>query len=113
MHKATGSEARFVTAVSKDSQQESKLELVSPLRTLLDLRADFQRLLADTTATVAFSRIAIENGLAVPIPFVAAQDAPGQIVATGKNRKEILSVDTSGRVVRRQAGKLTWDLLAQ
>ena len=111
--KATGSEARFVTAVSKDSQQESKLELVSPLRTLLDLRADFQRLLADATATAAFSRIAIENGLAVPIAFVAARDSQGQIVATTKNRTEVITVDTSGRVVRRRAGKLTWDLLAQ
>nr|MBP9085909.1 hypothetical protein [Kofleriaceae bacterium] len=111
--KATGSEARFVTAISKDSEQESKVELTSPLRTLLDLRADFQRLLGDAAATTAFSRIAIDNGLAVPIPFVAARDGQGRIVASTKNRVEIFTVDKTGRLLQRQADKLTWQLLAE
>ena len=40
-------------------------------------------------------------------------DSQGQIIVTAKNRTEVFTFDTSGRVVRRQAGKLTWDLLAQ
>lgn len=111
--KATGSEARFVTAFSQDSTQESKLELVSPLRTLLQLRPELQKLKAGNAATVAFSRIEFNDGLAVPVPYVAKRDAQGNIVLTGARRSEVLTIDDSGNVLQRTAGSRTWSQLSR
>ena len=111
--KASGSEARFVTSFSESSEQESKIELVSPLRTLLGLRSELQKLKAGSATTAAFSRIEFDNGLAVPVPYVATRDAQGVITVTGSHRSELLTVDDTGRVTARTSGTRSWTLLAE